>query len=48
MEYEMNPKQINEERKIIIACMYGELVLGNDIFARKYAEMLKELDSGRK
>lgn len=44
----MKLKQIKEERKIIIACIYGELVLGNDIFARKYAEMLKELDSGQK
>ena len=44
----MNQKQINEERKIITACIYGELVLGNDIFARKYTEMLKELDLGQK
>ena len=43
----MKQKQ-NEERKIIIGCIFGEYVLGNDVLAKKYEEMLKELDSGLK
>ena len=43
----MNQKQ-TEERKIIIGCIYGERVLGNEFLAKKYEEMLKELDSSLK
>jgi len=43
----MNQKQ-TEERKIIIGCIYGERVLGNEVLAKKYEEMLKELDSSLK
>jgi len=44
----MKQKQPNEERKIIIGCIYGERVLGNEVLAKKYEEMLKELDSSLK
>ena len=37
----MNQKQ-TEERKIIIGCIYGEHVLGNEVLAKKYEEMLKD------
>jgi len=40
----MKQKQLTEERKIIIGCIYGERVLGNEVLAKKYEEMLKELD----
>ena len=43
----MNQKQ-TEERKIIIGCIYGEYFLGNEVLAKKYEEMLKELDSSIK
>lgn len=41
----MNKIQRNEERKIIIACIYGERILGNEHLARKYEEMLKKYNN---
>ncbi len=37
----MKQKLTDEERKIIIWCIYGERVLGNEDLAQKYIEMLK-------